>query len=354
VSWWPSSTPTSCPSPTSSWRRCSSSPTRRSAWCSHAGTTSQIEQTARNRSGRFFNFNGTAGIWRRRAIDEAGGWHHDTLTEDLDLSFRSQLKGWKFIYLPDYTTPAELPADINAFKTQQHRWTKGAVQVMRKSLLTVLRAPQVTLKQKIEATYQLTMNFAYILMVFLCVLMLPVVTLHFDRSWMQLFVIDIPFFTLATTSIFSFYAASQKEIYPKTWTQRLRYVPLTVSVGIGMCLSNAKAVIEGLVGHQSEFVRTPKHGIEGRNGNWRGKKYSTLKSLLPFVEAAFGVYFAVVFGIVAYEQRFLVLPFVGLFTFGFLYVAYLSFAHHFGGRSVEAAEEPEALTLLEAPQELAV
>ncbi|GIW71702.1 MAG: glucosyltransferase [Planctomycetota bacterium] len=313
----------------------------------------QIEQTARNRSGRFFNFNGTAGIWRRQAIEDAGGWQHDTLTEDLDISFRAQLRGWRFVFLPEVTAPAELPADINAFKSQQHRWTKGAVQCARKLLGSIWGAEQVPLKAKIEATYQLTMNLAYVLMVLLSILMLPALTIRFEQTWLTYLLIDVPFFVLATTSVFSFYVASQREVYPHAWLQRLRYVPLVVSVGIGMCLSNAKAVLEGLLGKPSEFVRTPKHGIQGRAGSWRDKRYAAMKSLLPWVELAFGIYFAVIFGIVLWERRFLMLPFVGLFLFGFLYVAYLSFAHHYGR---PAEPEPRPVALLPAPprEELAV
>jgi cellulose synthase/poly-beta-1,6-N-acetylglucosamine synthase-like glycosyltransferase len=285
-----------------------------------------IEQTARNRSGRFFNFNGTGGIWRRQAIIEAGGWEHDTLTEDLDISFRAQLRGWRFVFLPDVVSPAELPADMNAFKTQQHRWTKGAVQCAKKLLGRVWRS-EVPLKVKIEATFQLTMNSAYVLMVLLCILMLPAITIRFDRTWVAYALIDIPFFCAATTSVFSFYILSQKEIYPDTWVRRLKYVPFVVSLGIGMSLTNAKAVLEGLAGHKSEFVRTPKHGISDRRTSWMGKKYTSLRSALPFLELAFGIYFVFVTWIAAKTGRYLVLPFLALFLFGFFYVGFLSLAH---------------------------
>jgi cellulose synthase/poly-beta-1,6-N-acetylglucosamine synthase-like glycosyltransferase len=289
----------------------------------------QIEQTARNRSGRFFNFNGTGGVWRRAAIESAGGWQHDTLTEDLDLSFRSQLAGWRFVFLPDVVSPAELPADMNAYKSQQHRWTKGAVQCARKLLPSVWRA-DVPLKVKVEATFQLTMNSAYVLMVLLCLLMLPAISVRFERSWMNYAFIDVPFFIAATTSIFSFYICSQREIYPREWIARLRFVPFVVSVGIGMSLANAKAVIEGLVGHRSDFVRTPKHGIEGRRGSWADKKYTAMKSALPLLELAFGLYYVAIFYVAAANGRWLAMPFLGLFLFGFFYVAILSLSHGAG------------------------
>ncbi len=286
----------------------------------------QIEQTARFRSGRFFNFNGTGGVWRRAAIDEAGGWHDDTLTEDLDLSFRSQLKGWRFVYLPDVVSPAELPADMNAYKTQQGRWTQGAAQTSRKLLGTVLRAA-IPLKCKIEAVFQLTMNSAYILMVLLCVLMLPALAIRFERGWIAWALIDVPFFVAATTSIFTFYLYSQREIYPRDWISRVPYIPFVVSLGIGMSLVNAKCWIAGLLGQPGEFVRTPKHGIEGRRGSWADKRYSSIQSLLPALELAFAAYFSVVVWFAASEGRWLTVPFLGLFLFGFLYVGTMSLVH---------------------------
>ncbi len=289
-----------------------------------------IEQTARNRSGRFFNFNGTGGIWRRTAIEQGGGWHHDTLTEDLDLSFRAQLKGWKFVFLPHVVSPAELPVDITAYKTQQHRWTKGAVQCARK-LLPAIWKSDIPLKCKIEATFQLTMNSAYVLMVLLSILMLPAVTVRFERDWLGYILIDIPFFFAATTSVFTFYVASQREAYPRDWWKRLKYVPFVVSVGIGMCLSNAKAVLEGWFGEEGEFVRTPKHGITSTDAasrsTWQSKKYTGFKSLLPVLELAFGTYFIFVLWTAVQNGRYLTLPFLGLFVFGFFYVAFLSLAH---------------------------
>jgi cellulose synthase/poly-beta-1,6-N-acetylglucosamine synthase-like glycosyltransferase len=296
----------------------------------------QIEQTARNRSGRFFNFNGTGGVWRRAAIVEAGGWHHDTLTEDLDISFRAQLRGWRFVFLPDVVSPAELPADMNAYKSQQHRWTKGAVQCARKLLPSVWRA-ELPFKVKVEATFQLTMTAAYVLMVLLCLLMGPAVRVRFHRGWVGYALIDIPFFVAATTSVFTFYIYSQREIYPREWIRRLRFVPLVISLGIGMCLANAKAVIEGLFGAPGEFVRTPKHGIEGRRGTWANKRYRAMQGALPFLELAFGVYFIVVFWSAAANGRWLSVPFLGLFLFGFFYVALLSLAHGRGGRRGSAA-----------------
>jgi cellulose synthase/poly-beta-1,6-N-acetylglucosamine synthase-like glycosyltransferase len=281
-----------------------------------------IEQTARNRSGRFFNFNGTGGIWRKQAIIDAGGWEHDTLTEDLDLSFRAQLKGWRFVFLPDVLTPAELPVDMNGYKVQQHRWAKGAIQTMKKILPTVWRS-RFPLKVKIEATLQLTMNFAYVLMVLLALLLYPVLSVRFHKGFLGMLLIDIPLFVAAFTSIVSFYLCSQREIY-ENWVSRIKYMPMLLSVGIGMSLSNARGVLEGLIGHQSEFVRTPKYAIQGTTGSWKAKKYKSFKSLLPLLELAMAVYFVFVV-ISAFQMgRYVAVPFLILFLLGFFYVGYRS------------------------------
>ncbi|HVY61945.1 MAG TPA: glycosyltransferase family 2 protein, partial [Planctomycetota bacterium] len=286
----------------------------------------QIEQTARNRSGRFFNFNGTGGVWRRAAIEGAGGWQSDTLTEDLDISFRAQLAGWRFVYLPDVTSPAELPADMNAYKTQQHHWTKGAAQTARKLLGRVLTAA-IPLHCKVEAALQLTMNSAYILVVLLCLLLLPAMRVRFERPWYAWLVVDLPVFVAATTSVLSFYAASQREIYPREWVGRLRYLPLVLSLGVGMALVNAKAYLEGLFGERGEFVRTPKAGIVGSEGSLEGKRYRPRRSIAPGAELLLGAWIAVVLGFAAREGRWLVVPLLALFLFGLLYVGVLSLAH---------------------------
>lgn len=276
-----------------------------------------IEQTARNRSGRFCNFNGTAGVWRRAAIEDAGGWQDDTLTEDLDLSFRAQLRGWKFVFLPHVVSPGELPADVPAYKGQQRRWTKGVVQCARKLLPSIWRA-EIPFKTKIGATFQLTMGTAYVLMVLLCVLMLPVVTVRFERGWLGYVLIDLPFFFAATVSVFFFYAVSQREACPERWWRRLKYIPCLVSVGIGMSLSNAGAVLEGWLGGRNEWIRTPKHGIVGRTGEVRAT--AGRRGFLPAAELAFGAYFAIGFALAVLHGRFLAAPFLALFLCGFVYI----------------------------------
>ncbi len=251
----------------------------------------ELEQTARNRSGRFFTFNGTGGIWRKQAIVDAGGWEHDTLTEDMDLSYRAQLKGWKFIFLKEVETPAELPVDMAGFKNQQHRWTKGSIQVCKKCLMPIMRA-DIPLGTKMEAFAHLTANFAYLLLLALCFLIFPKNQWGPELSGWSRLIVDVPIFFFASLSVVIFYTVAQKAINPKTWLKEILYLPLLLALGIGMAVNNAKAVIEALVGHETGFVRTPKYGIEGQQKQEIKKsRYKALKSLTPVFEFLFGCFF---------------------------------------------------------------
>ena len=284
-----------------------------------------IEHTARNRSGCFFNFNGTAGIWRREAIYAGGGWEHDTLTEDLDLSYRTQLAGWKFVYLPDVVSPAEVPVDMNAFKNQQARWAKGSIQTMKKLLPRILRS-NLPRAVKAEAFFHLSANLCYPLMVIMSLLMPWTMLIRYKQGLYEVLFLDLPFFAAATLSVSNFYMASQKEI-GLSLRQRVKFVPFIMALGIGMCLSQAKAVLEGLIGHQSEFTRTPKLGVQGKGGALVArKKYKGLRNALPLLEIALGLYIPAVIwqalaaGTVRPEKLIFSLPFVVLFLAGFLYV----------------------------------
>jgi cellulose synthase/poly-beta-1,6-N-acetylglucosamine synthase-like glycosyltransferase len=221
-----------------------------------------IEHGGRNFSGRFFNFNGTAGMWRRAAIEDAGGWQHDTLTEDTDLSYRAQLKGWKFIYAPDIICPSELPVEMNSFKTQQARWAKGLIQVAKKILPKVWRS-QESLKIKVESTLHLTANIAYPLMIVFSVILLPAMIVRFYQGWFQMLYLDLPLFLASTCSVSSFYMVAQRDLYPHEWRSRIKYIPFLMATGIGLAVTNSKAVIEAIIGKQTEFVRTPKYHLEG-------------------------------------------------------------------------------------------
>ena len=281
-----------------------------------------LEQTARSRSGRFFNFNGTAGLWRKSCIKEAGGWQHDTLTEDLDLSYRAQLVGWKFIFLPDVVTPAELPVDMNGFKSQQHRWTKGSIQTCKKLLPTVWRS-KLPFSIKLEATGHLTSNFAYLLLACLCVLLHPS-TGGPPPGWIRSFLIDVPIFLTASVSVAVFYICAQRELNPRTWMKEILLLPCLLALGVGLSLNNARAVLEAVFNHKSDFTRTPKYGIERKSQPWRTCKYMPLKSLLPVAEMAFAIYFTYFVWFALGHRQFLTVPFLLMFQGGFLYVSLCS------------------------------
>jgi len=284
-----------------------------------------LEHTARNRSGAFFNFNGTAGVWRREAIESSGGWQHDTLTEDLDLSYRAQMKGWRFLFLPDVICPAELPVDINAFKTQQNRWTMGAIQTAKKMLPRIWRSP-VRLKVKIEATFHLTACVGYILMAALS-LLLPLSLFFRKQSHWPLTGFLEGFALAATTlSVFIFYAICQRDLYPN-WKSRLKNLPMMISVGVGMCLSNARAVLQGLSSRRFEFRRTPKYSVTVRGASWKQKIYRGGNPLAAWVEIAFALYFLAAFNIAYSLKLWASLPFIALFGFGYGYVAFLTAMH---------------------------
>ena len=278
-----------------------------------------LEQTARSRSGRFFNFNGTAGLWRKSCIIEAGGWQHDTLCEDLDLSYRAQLAGWRFIFLPDVVTPAELPVDMNGFKSQQHRWTKGSVQSCKKLLPSVWRS-NLPFFIKLEATCHLMSNFAYLLLACLCVLLHPSVGGP-QTGWLRLFLIDLPIFLAASVSVAVFYICAQRVLHPRTWMKEILFLPCLLALGIGLSLNNARAVVEALINHKSDFTRTPKYGIERKSQPWRSCRYKSLQSALPIAELAFAIYFTYFLGFAIAHRQFLSVPFLLMFQSGFLYVA---------------------------------
>ncbi|MQA31080.1 MAG: glycosyltransferase [Luteitalea sp.] len=288
-----------------------------------------LEHGGRNRAGRYFNFNGTAGVWRRLAIDDAGGWQHDTLTEDLDLSYRAQLRGWKFVFVSDVIAPAEVPVEMNAFKSQQHRWAKGSIQTCRKLLPTILRA-DVPLRVKAEAFFHLTANFNYPLMCVLSVLIFPSMVIRYNMGWYEMLLIDIPLFFAATFSLCNFYLVCQREIHTD-WLARLKYVPFLMSVGIGLSVNNTRAVFEALFNKHTEFARTPKYRIEGNSDEWVGKKYRQSVAVQPLIELALGLYFtATVFYALA-NQIYGTVPFLMLFQVGFLYTGLLSVVQQYAG-----------------------
>jgi cellulose synthase/poly-beta-1,6-N-acetylglucosamine synthase-like glycosyltransferase len=296
-----------------------------------------LEHGGRNRAGCFFNFNGTAGVWRREAIASAGGWQHDTLTEDLDLSYRAQLKGWRFIFLPDLVSPAEVPVEMNSFKSQQHRWAKGSIQTCIKLMPRILRSSQ-PIGVKAEAFFHLSANFNYLLMSLLSLLMFPAMVVRYTMGWSEMMLIDVPLFIAATASVGNFYIVSQRELYAD-WRQRLKYLPFLMSIGIGLCVNNTRAVLEAMFRKDSEFARTPKYGIERSGDEWAGKKYHQSVGIQPIVEVALGLYFTATVFYALSNQIYGTLPFLMLFQVGFLYTGLLSILQQFTDEDIIQAPE---------------
>jgi len=293
-----------------------------------------VEHTARNRTGRFMSFNGTGGIWRKAAIADAGGWQHDTLTEDLDLSYRAQLRKWKFVFLPNLTSPAELPPEMNAFKAQQHRWTKGGVQTCLKLLPTVLRS-DVDWRVKLESCFHLTSGAVYVLVVLLTILLGPalVAKLALSRpqpAWMVW--CEMALFAIGFGSTTIFYLVSQHELL-RGWWRTLWYVPTLMAVGIGIAFNNAIAALDGAFGSTGEFVRTPKFGDTLREkGAWR-KQTGGLRTKFnwkAWAELGMGLYLlacgaALLFFDDWFRRVSMALPFLLIFITGYFYVSLQTF-----------------------------
>jgi cellulose synthase/poly-beta-1,6-N-acetylglucosamine synthase-like glycosyltransferase len=272
-----------------------------------------VENRARYAVGCYFNFAGTAGVWRRSAIVGAGGWQHDTLTEDLDLSYRAQLAGWRFVYRPDVVTPSELPEDISAFRAQQFRWAKGTVQTARKLLRDVVNEPLLTPGQRLEAVFHLTPHFAYPLMLTLSVLLpwalalLPAVD-----DWRTMLLIDAPLFCGATGSLAAFYAIANRA-QGRPAIEALKRLPALMALGVGLSPHLSRAVFEGLLSDAGEFVRTPKRGIRS------GRYHQRLR--LPVAELVLALLSAASVAISLETSHYLATPFAMLFTLGYAYMA---------------------------------
>ncbi len=314
-----------------------------------------IEHTARNRSGAWINFNGTAGLWRREAIETAGGWQHDTLTEDVDLSYRAQLAGWQFLFLPWVQCPAELPPEINAFKSQQHRWTKGSIQTAIKLLPTLLRA-KVSKQIKLEAVFHLTSPMVYLYITLLAMLFYPVIAMNVgplgNNAWLGL-LLGLSLFGVGTISATVFYIASQRA-QKRSALNTIIQIPFLMAIGIGIALNNAIACIEALVGYDTPFVRTPKyntttapepvaptHGTpstpvttsaSGSVGITRIIPIPGMKSSVCLLELAMGAYMLLcVWMSLNTGHRVVSLPFLCLFASGYLYVGTTSLWVHLRG-----------------------
>ncbi len=289
-----------------------------------------VEQTARNRLGCFINFNGTAGIWRRQCIVDAGNWQTDTLTEDLDLSYRAQLAGWQFVYLPEVVCPAELPADVNGFKAQQFRWAKGSMQTALKLLPTTWRAA-LPVKVKLQATVHLTNHLVYPLLWGLALSSLPALWITQQRPEVA------PLFqALAVLVIASFghpflYAVAHHGAqHPPRCRRRWLDIPLIIAGGMGISINNTRAVWEALRRRPSPFLRTPKYDLVKRTDSWQRKRYRTAQSPSGAAELGMALYVAAAALYAAVHQSWGILPFLLLYVAGFAYIGGLSLVH--GGR----------------------
>lgn len=292
------------------------------------------EHGGRHAAGCFFNFNGTAGVWRREAILDAGGWEGDTLTEDLDLSYRAQLRGWRFVFLPEVAAPAELPVSMTAFKAQQRRWAKGAFETAKKLLPQILASP-LPFRVRAEALFHLTGNAAYPLMALLSLLLIPALAARAATGLREMALLDFPIFLAATLSVISFYAFSQRRVRrldpsgPGRW-RRARHIPMALAVGIGLSFSNTAAVLEGALGRKTPFVRTPKFGLAGgarsrTDRGWRRSAYRTPEGAVVALELLVGAAMAAAAGWALLAGVAASTPFLLLFAVGYLYV---------GGRSL--------------------
>ena len=286
-----------------------------------------IEQTVRNKAGFFINFNGTGGIWKRACIEDAGNWEADTLTEDLDLSYRAQLNGWRFVFLKDFTSPAELPSEINALKNQQFRWTKGAIETAKKILPLVWRS-KVPLRVKLQATFHLTNNLVFPFILLAAILNVPLIFIK-NSGPHQLYFAVMSLFVLAFVSSFMFYLYSQKDIRDD-WRKKIVLFPLFMAGSMGFAVNNSRAVFEGLLNRKSEFVRTPKFKVEGNKDSWLGKRYTNKKlGLSVIVELIMAVYCLIGVAASIYFLEIAALPFQFLFFLGFSFVSFTSIKHAF-------------------------
>ncbi len=291
-----------------------------------------MEQGVRNKAGYFINFNGTGGIWRRKCIEDAGNWQSDTLTEDLDLSYRAQIKGWKFKYLNDFTSPAELPAEVNALKSQQFRWTKGAIETARKMLPKVWGS-DIPFRVKLHSTFHLTNNIVFPFILLAGILNVPLIYIKQQgghETYFSLMSVFVPAFI----GSFLFYLFSQKSVYPD-WRRRILLFPLFMAASMGFAVNNSRAVFEGLFRRKSDFIRTPKYAIKGKMDSWLEKKYTGKKiDWIVVVEVVLAVY--CFFGVISslYYLEIAAVPFQLLFFFGFSSIAALSIKHALDARKL--------------------
>ena len=284
-----------------------------------------VEQKAKSNSHLFMNFNGTAGIWRKECIDDAGGWHTATLVEDLDLSYRAQMKGWKCLFLPDIVVDAELPVQMNGAKRQQFRWAKGSIQCAIKLLGDILLKRKIAFDAKLQAFIQLTRHIVFPLMLILFIT-LPVLL----ASQVNLYIVSfLPALTLATYLAMGpgAYLLVINKMYKDNWKAHAKALPYLLVYSIGMSVNNTVAVFDGAVGKKNEFLRTPKYGIIKNDDDWRDKAYNLPFTKTTLLELFFAVYGILGIFIAIFSNNPIFAPIIGLQAVGFFYIAWLSFSH---------------------------
>jgi len=284
-----------------------------------------IEQKAKSNSHLFMNFNGTAGIWKRDCIEDAGGWHTATLVEDLDLSYRAQMKGWKCVFLPDIVVDAELPAQMNAAKRQQFRWAKGSIQCATKLLFDITVKRKISIEAKIQAFIQLTRHIVYPLML-IQFLALPILL----AGQVNLYVVSfLPIITFATYLAMGpgAYILIIQNMYGKSWKSKAKLLPALLVYNAGMSVNNTVAVFDAIFGRKNEFLRTPKYGIINKNDDWKGKAYNLPFTQTTLLEIFFGVYGTLAIFISIFSNNPIFVPIIAIQTLGFFYIAYMSLSH---------------------------
>ena len=299
-----------------------------------------LEHVARAGGGLFFNFNGTAGVLRISMIQDAGGWQHDTLTEDSDLSYRAQLKGWKFAYARDVECPSELPVETHSFQVQQSRWAKGLTQVAIKLLPKILRS-DLPFRVKLEAFCHLTPNISYPLMIIVSALMLPVMIVRFYMGWFEMLVIDLPLIAASFWSISAFYVVAQRELYPNNWKRSLLFLPALMAAGVSLTLINTRAVIEALIGYQTGFARTAKYAIGGaQKVKLANATYRRRSGWLPYLELTMGTLFLAIVWYAIDSYNYLAIPFLALFVGGYYWAGVTTLWDEYQGKlAFERARE---------------
>ncbi|MBI2439779.1 MAG: glycosyltransferase [Lentisphaerae bacterium] len=293
-----------------------------------------LEHGARNSSGIFINFNGTAGIWRKRAIIEAGNWQDDTLTEDIDLSYRAQLVGWKFVYVNDVVCPAEVPAEVYGLKNQQYRWAKGAIQTAKKLLPMIWRNKTIPWLLKFEATVHLTNHLVFPALFFVALLSYPILFIQIQYPQSALFFWVISLFTVNAFSYPLFYIYAQREIYTD-WKRRVLFMPILMAGAIGLSVINTKAIFSGLLGRQSAFIRTPKFNLTDRRscpaarggGSWLAPHYRNRFNVTVGVEILLIIYSSFALFYAVNHLQLMAIPFILICWLGFLFIGGLSLVH---------------------------